>query len=238
MSDIENKLLERIAALEAQLSPSRKDADKPAFDKRRAALDPIGYFGKEHGMDMQQMARHFVANALGKDCPPELSAMVQMGPQIVAQSQLEELVTSLSRKVDQVLESNKQREIVASAKTTTVDPVKYPTLASAIKTDPTLLESEMKSLGAVADTADALSKIEERLKPYARAFGFKPPAALSSDSADSSTATIDTTPGFKSANGISGSEVPPLVTLAPGAFTEDDHVKLRNAVLNKYKDVA
>lgn len=231
MSDTESKLLARIAALETQLAPSKKN-DGPSFDKRKATLDPISYF-KEMGLDVQHLSRHFVANALGKDCPPELSAMVQMGPQIAATSHLEELVTSLSRKVEEL--SNVHR--AASIETKTVDQAKYPTLAAAMKNDPALLKRELSTIGDIADHEKAFEKIEEKLKPYASAFGFKP----SSDPAKSTSETIQNPDGStiksdnKPASALNG-EVPPLLTSGSGngAMTADEHDRLKSAILKKY----
>lgn len=237
MSDTESKLLERIASLESELAASRKDKDKPVFDRKRATLDPIAYF-KEQGLDVQHLSRHFVASALGKDCPPELAAMVQMGPQIAATSHLEELVNNLSRNVEKILEKDKQRELVASVKNTTVDQVKYPTLASAVKTDPSILERELSAIGSTADSTEALAKIEQKLLPYAKAFGWKPPENSENTSGKSDTTTVDTKSAINPAtNGTTGSEVPPLVQLAPGAFTDEDHQKLKAAVLKRYNAI-
>lgn len=240
MSDIENKLLERVAALEAELSGKRKAPDGPVFDKRKATLDPLNYF-KEQGIDTDHLTRVFVANAMGKDCPPQLAAMVQQGPQIVATSNLEAMVKSLAETVQTIVEKDKEKELVASVKNTTVDPSKYPTLAAAIKTDPGILDQEIKSLGKIADTSKALDMIESKLAPYAKAFGFKPPSPASENGSQSpqgksETATIgDTKPEFKSANqGLSGAEVPPLIPDATGVLTEDMNEKLKNAVLKKY----
>lgn len=231
MSDTENKLLERIASLESRLSG--KDKETSGLDKRKATLDPVKYF-QEQGLDIAHLSRHFVAHALGKECPPQLAAMVQMGPQIAATSHLEELVTSLSQKVDSMLEKEKSREVVASVKSTTVDSAKYPTLAAAMKSDPKFLEMELASLGELADTASALEKIEKKISPYAKAFGFKSSTDTSQNKSESGTIT-ETTPEFKSANnGLSGTEVPPLVNLAPGAWSEDDHIKVKEAILKKY----
>jgi hypothetical protein len=112
-----------------------------------------------------------------------------------------------------------------------------------MKGNPSLLESEMKSLGDVADSSEALAKIEEKLSPYAKAFGYKPPATGSASPNSSETASITTTidsdsPGFRPANELSGGEVPPLVQLAPGAWTDDDHRKLRDAVVKKHSALA
>lgn len=236
MSDTESKLLERIAALETQLAPTRKNADKPVFDLRAATLNPIHYL-QSLGLDIQHTSRHFVANALGKDCPPDLAAMVQMGPQIAATSHLEALVTSLSRKVDDLVSGVQKDKMVASAKTTTVDPVKYPTLASAHKTDSSLLERELASLGDIADKDSALKMIEDKLSQYAKAFNFKPAAASTN-----ATETIQNPDGttkseFKPANSFS-SEVPPLLPNASGAMNPEKDEQLKQAILNKYKDVS
>lgn len=240
MSDIETKLLERVAALESELSGKRKDDGKPAFDQRRATLDPLSYF-KELGMDVEHMTRHFVASAMGKDCPPQLAAMVQTGPQLLATSNLEKLVNSLAESVSRIVEKDKEREMVASVKNTTVDPSKYPTLAAAIKTDSSLLDNEIRSLGKVADPSKAYEIIEAKLAPYAKAFGFvaskQPPTAPSENKEQSKLGTIttDTSSDFKSANqGLAGTEVPPLIPDATGVMTEDMNEKLKNAVLKKY----
>lgn len=241
MSDTEKALLDRIASLESKLAPQRKDDGKPVFDKRKAELDPINYF-KSMGLDVTHMARHFVANALGKDCPPELSTMVQMGPQIIAQSNLEELVTSLSRKVDELTESSKSKEVALSMKSTPVDSSKYPTLAAAIKANPDLLDQEMKTLGKIADPDEAYRKLEDKLSPYARAFGFKPPSPNSSKSGETSNTTdiTETRPDFRPANnGTTGSEVPPLIGPGSGnsSYEGVDH-DLKAAVLKKWSNVS
>lgn len=241
MSDTENKLLERVAALESELSIKRKN---DGLDVRRATLDPLNYF-KEKGLDVDHMTRVFVANAMGKSAPPELTAMVQQGPQILATSNLEKMVQSLAETVKAIVDKDKANELVASVKNTTVDPSKYPTLAAAIKTNPSILDSELKSLGTIADSTKALELIENKLSPYAKAFGWKPPVSESkkdesSTEIKSDTTTItDTQPQFRSANqGTSGSEVPPLLTGDNGVMTEDMHEKLKNAVLKKYSGVS
>lgn len=240
MSDTENKLLERLAALENELSGKRRDDGKPTFDKRRATLDPINYF-REQGLDVEHLSRHFVANAMGKDCPPQLAAMVQMGPQIAATSNLEALVQSLAETVKGIVDKTNHSELVASVKNTTVDPSKYPTLAAAVKTDPTLLDNEIKSLGKIADSSKAFEQIEAKLAPYAKAFGFvapkqQPTPGSENKTGESSTSTItETKPEFRSANqGLSGTEVPPLIPDATGVMTDDMQEKLKNAVLKKY----
>jgi hypothetical protein len=235
MSDTENKLLERLAALENELSGKRKDDGKPVFDKRRATLDPINYF-REQGLDVDHLSRHFVANAMGKDCPPQLAAMVQMGPQIAATSNLESLVQSLAETVKGLVDKSKETEIAASVKNTPVDPSKYPTLAAAIKTDPSLLDNEIKSMGKIADSTKVYEQIEAKLAPYAKAFGFKPTPVSENKSGESITSTIgDTKPEFRSANqGLSGAEVPPLIPDSTGVLTEDMNEKLKSAVLKKY----
>ena len=238
MSEDTSKLLERIAALESQLAPARKSEGQPAFDKREAAINPIAYL-KKMGMsvtELQHMSRHFVADALGKDCPPELSAMVQMGPQIAATSRMEELVNSLSRKVDELSNVHK----VASVKTQTVDPVKYPTLAAAVKGDSSILERELAKLGDIADPAAAFKKIEEALAPYAKAFGFKTPATTV-DSSTNNTTSIQNPDGstitqeIKPASAFSG-EVPSLLGSGSnnGAMTADEHERLKSAILKKH----
>lgn len=241
MSDTENKLLERVAALESELSIKRKN---DGLDKRRATLDPLNYF-KEQGLDVDHMTRVFVANAMGKSAPPELTAMVQQGPQILATSNLESMVKSLAETVKAIVDKDKEKELVASVKNTTVDPSKYPTLAAAIKTDPSILDSELKSLGTIADSSKALEQIENRLTPYAKAFGWKPPTSESKDGTKpaevkTETTTItDTAPQFRSANqGASGSEVPPLLLGDSGVMTDDMHEKLKAAVLKKYSSVS
>lgn len=235
MSDTENKLLERLAALENELSGKRQNDGKPVFDKRRATLDPINYF-REQGLDVEHLSRHFVANAMGKDCPPQLAAMVQMGPQIAATSNLEALVQSLAETVKGIVDKTNHSELVASVKNSTVDPSKYPTLAAAIKTDPTLLDNEIKSLGKIADSSKAFEQIEAKLVPYAKAFGFKPQPTTPSENKSSTTGTItETSPDFKSANqGLAGTEVPSLISEATGVMTDDMSEKLKNAVLKKY----
>ena len=227
MSDTENKLLERIAALEGKLSAPPAGQ---SFDKRKATLNPIGYF-KELGMDITHLSRHFVANALGKDCPPELSAMVQMGPQIAATSHLEELVTSLSRKVDQLA----TRQSVDSLKTKPVDHAKYPTLAAAVKADPSILDRELASIGDTVSPEEALKKVEEKLSTYAKAFNFKPPSSQDTNKTetiqnpDGSAIKSDITPAT-----VPSGEVPPLLpNSSGGVFTADEHERLKNAVLRK-----
>jgi hypothetical protein len=241
MSDDTKALLDRIASLETQLSPQRKDDGKPVFDLRKAQLDPINYF-KKMGMDVTQLTRHFVANALGKDCPPELSAMVQMGPQIVAQSNLEELTASLSRKVEQLTEKLEARETAQSLKNTPVDPSKYPTLSAAVKANPELLEQEMKSLGKIADPDEAYKKLEDKLSPYAKAFGFKPPSPDSSKSGETSNTTTvtETRPDFRPANnGTTGSEVPSLFSGSSSSSPyEGVDNELKAAVLKKWSSVS
>jgi len=240
MSDTENKLLERVAALESELSSKRK-SDTSGFDARRAALDPINYF-KEKGLDIEHLSRHFVANAMGKDCPPQLAAMVQMGPQIAATSHLEQLVTSLAETVKGIVEKDNHRDLVASVKKENVDASKYPTLAAAIKADPNILDSEIRSLGKIADPSKTFELIEQKMAPYAKVFGFKPtpPSSENKDKGDSQTSTItETKPEFKSANqGTAGVEVPPLIPDSSGIMTEELHEKIKNAVLKKYENLS
>lgn len=233
MSDETTKLLERLAALEAKLSANKAEpASGVMFDKRRATLDPIGYF-KELGLDNKHIARHYVADTLGKDCPPELATMVQIGPQIAATSHLEEQLASLSRKVEEVIKGTK----TASLKTTTVDSAKYPTLAAAIKADSTILDRELAKIGDVADTSVAFAKIEENLAPYAKAFGFKTPTTPSDSHAHTSLQTPDggpVKPEIKPASALAG-EVPSLLaTPSSGALTADEHDRLKSAVLKKH----
>jgi len=243
MSDIETKLLERVAALEAELSSKRKPTGT-VFDTRRATLDPINYF-REQGLDIDHLSRHFVANAMGKDCPPQLAAMVQMGPQIAATSHLEQLVTSLAETVKGIVEKDSHREMVASVKKENVDASKYPTLAAAIKADPNILDSEIKSLGKIADPSKTFELIEQKMAPYAKVFGFKPTPPSSENKDDKSkgenqTSTItETKPEFKSANqGTAGAEVPPLIPDSSGVMTEELHEKIKNAVLKKYENLS
>lgn len=233
MSDDTAKLLERIAALEARHSTASKPAEGTGFDKKRMTLDPINYL-REQGIDIEHIGRHFVANALGKDCPPQLSAMVQMGPQIAAQSQLSEQLAALSRKVDELT----SKTSAASLKNQTVDPAKYPTLAAAVKADSSILERELAKIGDVADPAKAFEKIESNLAPYAKAFGFKPTTGSAQDS--HSTTSIHNPDGspvsseIRPASALSG-EVPSLLGHAStGAVTADEHERLKSAVLKKY----
>lgn len=229
----ETKLLERIASLESKLSEGNKIAEKNGFDVRRATIDPLNYF-KEKGVDVEHLTRVFVANAMGKDCPPHLATMAQMGPQIAATSHLEQLVTSLATKVDSLVKARETEGLVASVKNTKVDPSKYPTLAAAIKTDPTILDKELKSLGDIADPAKAFESIETKLAPYAKAFGFTAPTPESKNTGDVGTMS-ETKPEFKSANqGTAGIEVPPLLPDSQGVMDDDAKEKLKQAVLKKY----
>jgi hypothetical protein len=236
MSDTENKLLERVAALESELSSKRKSDS--GFDTKRATLDPINYF-REKGLDIEHLSRHFVANAMGKDCPPQLAAMVQMGPQIAATSHLESLVQSLAETVKGIVEKDNHRELVASVKKENVDASKYPTLAAAVKADPNILDSEIRALGKIADPAKTYELIEQKMAPYAKVFGFKPTTPESEKkTGDQSGAITEVKPEFKSANqGLSGAEVPPLIPNSTGIMTEELHEQIKNAVIKKYENV-
>lgn len=236
MSDALTAALARIAALEAEVSRSRKpehNSFTPEVVRDALTRDPIGTLTRL-GVPVDFVTKVAVAHALGDQAPPELKALAAMGPQVSHAQALDSKVETLSRQISSMTEAEKKKARANEFKALTADKTKYPSLAKALQEDPTLLDDEMDSMGESAE--EFASKLEARLSKVAKVFAPPPASEESADPADAPQGDpahqADPSPKVKPAT--TSGNVPALPQSTPGVFTEAEHAKLRDEMIRKY----
>jgi hypothetical protein len=228
MSDVSEAALQRIAALEAEVSGYRRQAKpEPQFNmeafRQDFIADPVGTM-QRLGAPVDHVTRVLVANAMGEQAPPELKMLAAQGPQVNAARALEARVEALSRQLSDVTAASSKKATRESFQAITADKSKYPHLAKAVSADPSLVEDELGSHGGTAE--ELAAKLEARLSKVAAIYA--PPAASSNaETQDQSTQVAPATTG-----GLSGG-VPPLTQKPSGVFTPEDHARLRDECVRK-----
>lgn len=232
MSDIDPKILARMAAMEQELSTlrARPQAAPVAFDPaafaRSMAQDPMGTLGK-YGVPVEHVTKVLVAHALGDQAPPEARFAATQGQQVSAmmkmQSEFEAMRQSLAS-----FEADKARSSTRdSLKSLTSDKSKYPNLGAAFAADPSLFDSDLAS--HKGDATALAQTLEDRLAKTAAALGVKVPQTASSDTA---AATGQSTQATAQTGGID--PTPPSSTAKPrGVFDETEHARLRDEIVRK-----
>lgn len=215
----------RIAALEAERGRAEKPAPSNWIDPKRFAADPAGEM-KRAGISQDHVTKILVAHALGDQAPADLRVYASMGEQVSATHELASEVESMRRRFAEMDSQSKREALRKSFSALVGDKAKYPTLAAAYATDPSLFES---TLSSHEGNAEALAAAEEtRLKTLATAVGYIPPA-----SQDAVTKTDPSTQVQAQSNSIDNTP-PPLPKPTQGVFTPEANEQLKAAVMRKY----
>ncbi len=224
MSDSDDRLekaLARIASLEAEVSRSRSDAKKPAFDPaqfaRTFAADPVGTMTKM-GVPVDHTTRVLVAHALGDQAPPELKVLAAMGPQVSATAALSSSVEQMRQRLDDYEAKERRSSLQALA----TDKQKYPNLSKAIAADPSFFDAVGKG-----GSAEDLTAWEARLSKLAPTPPASTPADTQPAQSTQSQAPVTTT-------APSGTDpTPPPIPKPAAAWSEDEHRRIRDEVVRK-----
>lgn len=221
-------LLQKLAQLEATVSDLKRSQRAPepqglSLEQIRQAYlsDPVG-FARQVGVPVDHVTRVFVANAMGDQAPPELKVLASMGPQVNATHALDSKVEALSRQLSTLTESQTKEARRKSFEALTADKSKYPNLSKAASADPTLIE-EFESHGGTAE--EFATRMENRLRLVAPAA----PAASDANADD----TLDPSTQVKPAGTPNTGGVPPIPKKPEGAFTQEDHIRLRDEIVRK-----
>jgi hypothetical protein len=222
VSDKLDAALSRIAALEAELRS--RPAAPAGISARAINEDPIGTLSKS-GVDIQHLARVFVAHTLGDSAPPELRSLAMMGPQVSATRQLSDDVQAMRQRLDDYESREKQSAARKSFSALATDKSKYPALAAAFAKSPAVFDGDVDShKGEAAALAESL---ESKLK----ALGLAPPA--STESAE--TAQPQSSQGKQAQPaGAVDTTPPPLPQNQSGALTQETAAQLKERILRKY----
>jgi hypothetical protein len=218
-----NTALSRIASLEAQAAGARpKRNDEPSVSLSALIADPVGAMTRA-GVPVEHITKVLVANAMGDQAPPELRMLASMGPQVTAQRALDEKVEALSRQLSAL--TSPKPPTAESVKALTSDKSKYPHLARALAADPSFFSDDELAAGGSAE--EFAARAEARLSKMATVFA--PPAAsdANADHADQST-QVKPADSPATAGGV-----PPIPKPVVGAFTPEDHAKLRDEIVRK-----
>lgn len=264
MSDINAKLLEKLATLEAQVAAMSKPAKHPSYDP----ADPIGSL-QAQGADLDTLTKMLVARTLGEQAPPEWRALTAIGPQVAATRALEAKLNALADTVTQTTASMTKKAVRESFKAVTSDKTKYPALAKALAADPTFFDEDLDAHSGSAE--DFAQRAEAKLQKLG--YATPVPTASEEDADTSDDEVLDSAApsqedlqelGFDPnddsivANGQStqaesaeaahrmaaapppkreralNGQMPPQRGPKVGVFTADDHARLRDEVVRKY----
>jgi hypothetical protein len=107
------------------------------------------------------------------------------------------------------------------------DKGKYPSLSKAYAADSSLFDSDVA--GHKGSAEELAAKIEDRLSKFSRALGVAQPTS-------DENVENQTTPSEQGqpATGNSITDVPSLPQTKQGVFTDDDHAKLKQEILQKF----
>ncbi len=220
-------LLAKLAQLEAtvsELTRARKaereepSGYSPEQIRQAFASDPVG-FARSMNVPIEHVTRVLVANAMGDAAPPELKVLASMGPQVNATYALDSKVEALSRQLSALNESQSKKSKRESFQALTADKSKYPNLSKAVSADPSLVE-EMEAHGGTAE--EYATKMEKRLSVFA------PPPASEVAADEPGHSTKAEPAGTPNSGGV-----PPIPNRAVGAFTQEDHNRLRDEIVRK-----
>lgn len=232
MSDTE-KLLARMAAMEAELAGFRKQAAKPttpAFDKAAFVRDPLGFMA-QHGIPADHVTKVLVANAMGEQAPPELKVLAAMGPQMSHTLTLNEKLETLSRQFSELVSSKQSEGKRESWKALIADKTKYPHLAKAVSADTSLFDDDLSAFGGTAE--ELAASIEAKLAKYAAVITPPPASEANADNAEKADAqSTQSTPAPLAATTAGG--VPPIPQTPAGPPTPDQQKALRDEIVRKY----
>lgn len=217
----------RIAQLEAEVSRARKpEKQAPAFDPaafaRALVADPQGTLSKM-GVPTDHVAKVLMANAMGDQAPPEWKVLAQMGPQMSATNALNSTVEQLRQRLDEAEARVARQSFQALAQ----DKVKYPHLSKALVADPSLFDSDLSAARGSAE--EIAATLEGRLAKVAAIVAPPPASAENADTAAQSQQSKAQT-----ASGIDPTPPPLPQATSPGAWSEDEHRRVRDEVVRKY----
>lgn len=228
---MDEKLMERIALMERELSTLRARPAEQKFDANAfisaMMVDPHGTLAKMGARKdhLDHLTKVFVANAMGNEAPPQLQMLAAMGPQVNATHALDSKLEALSRQFSELTESQKRNGVRESFKALTADKVKYPHLSKAYAANPALFDEALNGTG----TAEEIAKtMEERHAAIAKIYA---PTPAASENAD--TATTQSTQSQPAAGGIDPTP-PPIPKASTGVWSEAEHVRLRDELVRKY----
>lgn len=236
MSDTDTKvLLQRLAALEAEVSGYRK---QPAggFDKAALVNDPVGFMRK-HGVPADHITKVLVAEQLGDAAPPEMRYLGQMGPMVNATSTLQSQFETLSRQFQEFVDSQKGNSTRASFKAIATDKKKYPHLSKALNKRADRYDEEASKFEGTAE--EYAKQKEAYLQEMAELFGAPPASEVDADEtadvemmSDEQEATESENGGPAVAGGLN-SEMPSLKKVS-GPLDEKGKADLKASILRKY----
>lgn len=229
MSDTNEKLLARMAAMETELAAFRKAAKPtaPAFDKAAFIRDPQGFMA-QHGIPQDHVTRVLVASAMGEQAPPELKVLAAMGPQMSATHALDAKLEALSRQFSELTAAQSTQGKRESWKALISDKTKHPHLAKAVSADPSLFDDELSAHGGTAE--ELAASIEAKLAKYAAVIA--PPPA-SEANADKSTVQSPQDKPAPLASTTSGG-VPPIPQTPNGVLDPAAQAALKDEIIRKY----
>jgi hypothetical protein len=220
----------RIAQLEAEVSRSRaaKAEAKPLpaqLDPQAVAraivADPHGTLTRM-GVPTEHVAKVLMGNLMGDQAPPEWKVLAQMGPQMSATNALNSTVEQLRQRLDEAEARVARQSFQALAG----DKQKYPHLAKAFAADPSLFEGDVAAVRGSAE--EAAAALEARLSKMAAVIA--PPPASSEDAA---TAAQSTQSKAQTTGGLDPTP-PPIPSDKPGAWSEEEHRRIRDEVVRKH----
>lgn len=230
----EKILMEKLALMERELSTLRASSKEPKFDQTAfltglvndpmSALKQLGAKNEQ----LEHLQRVFVASAMGDQAPPQLKMLAALGPQISQQHALDAKLEALSRQFSDFMAAQTNRSVGESLKTLAVDKVKYPHLSKAYAANPSLYDAEIAGHKGTAE--ELATKLETQAAAFAKAYGVSTPTA--SDNAGNEKA--QSTQSQPAGAGMDPTPPPISKQNNNGAFTEDDHAKLRDELVRKY----
>jgi len=145
------KLLARIADLESTVSESRKQSiyqpptpqeqARPAVDVNQFNTNPLAAM-QQLGIDAENVTRQLVANALGKDAPPEVRAQAAVSGQLAnMQRELAEAKQALGALNNELRRRDYSNDLQEYA--SGVDASKFPSVAAALGRDAKRTQQEL-----------------------------------------------------------------------------------------------
>lgn len=226
--------LSRIGSMESELRTKPKEAafDPNAFYSefvKRFTLDPVGTMRSLNMpvTNIDHVRDALIADKLGAEAPPHMRMLAAQGPQVLASQALNEQLTALSRRVEELSNSALTGSKRQSFKAITESKDKYPNLSKALSVDDSPIMAELEKHGGSAE--EFAMQQEAKWAKY----GLAPAASTTSaDTVDNKGQSTKATPA-PLAGQLNTVQQPVTPENKPGVWNADRHAALRDSIVAK-----